>query len=33
MGCSLGPDQVDKGQLGAKQGQEGPHGGKGTGTR
>ena len=30
MGGSLGPDQVGKGQLGARQGQQGPDGGRGS---
>ena len=33
MGGSLGPDQVGTGQLGARQGQQGPDGGRGTGDK
>ena len=33
MGDILGPDQVCRGQLGARQGQQGPDGGRGTGGK
>ena len=33
MGASWGPDQVGRGQLGARQGQQGPDGCRGTGGK
>ena len=30
---NLGPDQMGRGQLGTRQGQQGPDGGRGTGGR